>query len=170
VLRPIEGPAFGYRYRARLSVRNVHKKGTVLVGFHERKSSYVADMKGCAVLPPHVSALLLPLRTLIGDPLSTLNALRVTLDRSVRGEPRHEPVFRTGMKRPVYPFGKQHVLELKFTDRFPDWFRDLVQHFNLLQTGAPKYCGSVMSAGEARVIRGDPPTPQERLADIIKYC
>ena len=67
VLRPIEGPAFGYRYRARLSVRNVHKKGTVLVGFHERKSSYVADMKGCAVLPPHVSALLLPLRTLIGE-------------------------------------------------------------------------------------------------------
>jgi 23S rRNA (uracil1939-C5)-methyltransferase len=67
VLRPIEGPAFGYRYRARLSVRNVHKKGTVLVGFHERKSSYVADMRSCAVLPPHVSALLLPLRALIGS-------------------------------------------------------------------------------------------------------
>jgi len=67
VLRPIEGPAFGYRYRARLSVRNVHKKGTVLVGFHERKSSYVADMRNCAVLPPHVSALLMPLRALIGS-------------------------------------------------------------------------------------------------------
>jgi 23S rRNA (uracil1939-C5)-methyltransferase len=66
VLRPIEGPAFGYRNRARLSVRNVHKKGEVLVGFHERKSSYVADMRSCAVLPPHVSALLLPLRELIG--------------------------------------------------------------------------------------------------------
>ncbi len=66
VLRAIEGPAFGYRYRARLSVRNVHKKGTVLVGFHERKSSYVADMRSCAVLPPHVSALLMPLRELIG--------------------------------------------------------------------------------------------------------
>jgi 23S rRNA (uracil1939-C5)-methyltransferase len=38
VLRPIEGPAWGYRYRARLSVRWVAKKGTVLVGFHERKS------------------------------------------------------------------------------------------------------------------------------------
>ncbi len=34
VLRPIEGPAWGYRYRARLSVRYVAKKGTVLVGFH----------------------------------------------------------------------------------------------------------------------------------------
>src|SRR5438552_767988 len=65
VLRPIEGPAWGYRYRARLSVRHVVKKGQVLVGFHERKSSFVADMETCQVLPPHVSALLLPLRALI---------------------------------------------------------------------------------------------------------
>ncbi len=67
ILRPIEGPAWGYRYRARLSVRHVHKKGTVLIGFHERKSRYVADMKVCPVLPPHVSAMLLPLRALIAS-------------------------------------------------------------------------------------------------------
>ena len=66
MLRAIEGPAWGYRWRARLSVRFVAKKGTVLVGFHERKSRYVADMRECAVLPPAVSALLLPLRDLIG--------------------------------------------------------------------------------------------------------
>ena len=66
VLRPIEGPAWGYRWRARLSVRHVVKKGTVLVGFHERKSSYVADMTVCPVLPPAVSAMLMPLRALIG--------------------------------------------------------------------------------------------------------
>ncbi|MDO9400825.1 MAG: 23S rRNA (uracil(1939)-C(5))-methyltransferase RlmD [Polaromonas sp.] len=65
VLRPIEGPAWGYRYRARLSVRFVRKKGEVLVGFHERKSAYVADMRECPVLPKHVSDLLLPLRALI---------------------------------------------------------------------------------------------------------
>jgi 23S rRNA (uracil1939-C5)-methyltransferase len=65
VMRPIEGPAWGYRFRARLSVRHVHKKGTVLVGFHERKSRYVADMQVCHVLPPHVSAMLMPLRELI---------------------------------------------------------------------------------------------------------
>lgn len=65
ILRPIYGPAWGYRYRARLSVRDVLKKGTVLVGFHERKSRYVADMQTCPVLPPHVNALLMPLRTLI---------------------------------------------------------------------------------------------------------
>jgi 23S rRNA (uracil1939-C5)-methyltransferase len=67
VLRPIEGPAWGYRWRARLSVRHVAKKGTVLVGFHERKSRYVADMKTCPVLPPAVSGLLVPLRELVGS-------------------------------------------------------------------------------------------------------
>ncbi|WP_459614202.1 23S rRNA (uracil(1939)-C(5))-methyltransferase RlmD [Bordetella sp. 2513F-2] len=65
VLAPMQGPAWGYRYRARLSVRVVPKKGGVLVGFHERKSSYVADMRECHVLPPPVSALLMPLRAMI---------------------------------------------------------------------------------------------------------
>ena len=65
LLRPIAGPAWGYRYRARLSVRYVPKKGEVLVGFHERKSRYVADMRECPVLPPHVSRMLMPLRALV---------------------------------------------------------------------------------------------------------
>ncbi|HQX61544.1 MAG TPA: 23S rRNA (uracil(1939)-C(5))-methyltransferase, partial [Burkholderiaceae bacterium] len=65
VLRPIHGPAWGYRYRARLSVRYVRKKSAVLVGFHERKSGFVADMQQCLVLPPFVSDLLMPLRSLI---------------------------------------------------------------------------------------------------------
>ena len=65
ILRPIQGPTWGYRYRARLSVRYVVKKGEVLVGFHERKSRYVADMRQCPILPPHVDAMLLPLRQLI---------------------------------------------------------------------------------------------------------
>lgn len=67
LMRAIEGPAWGYRYRARLSVRYVRKKGQVLVGFHERKSSFVTDMSHCPVLPPHVSSMLLPLRSLIAS-------------------------------------------------------------------------------------------------------
>lgn len=66
LLAPIYGPTWGYRYRARLSVRLVPKKGGVLVGFRERKSSYVTDMRECHVLPTHVAALLVPLRELIG--------------------------------------------------------------------------------------------------------
>ena len=65
LLPAIAGPAWGYRYRARLSVRDVAKKGGVLIGFHERKSSYVADMRECHVIPAQVSALLPGLRALV---------------------------------------------------------------------------------------------------------
>lgn len=67
LLRPIEGPAWGYRFRARLAVRHVLKKGKVLVGFHERKSRYIADMETCKILPPHVDAMLMPLRALVAS-------------------------------------------------------------------------------------------------------
>lgn len=69
MLSPIHGPSWGYRYRARFSSRFVHKKGTTLVGFRERKGSFVADMQSCEVVPPRVSALLMPLRSLV-DSLS----------------------------------------------------------------------------------------------------
>lgn len=65
MLRAIYGLGWGYRHRARLSVRLVPKKGGVLVGFHERKSSFIADMRSCEVLPQNISDLLLPLRQLI---------------------------------------------------------------------------------------------------------
>jgi 23S rRNA (uracil1939-C5)-methyltransferase len=65
MLRPIEGPSWGYRHRARLTSRFVAKKDVVLVGFHERKSTFVADMTSCEVLPAPISALLVPLRRLV---------------------------------------------------------------------------------------------------------
>ena len=51
ILPPIVGEFWGYRHRARLTVRNVAKKGGILVGFHEKSSSYVADMTECRILP-----------------------------------------------------------------------------------------------------------------------
>jgi 23S rRNA (uracil1939-C5)-methyltransferase len=62
ILPPVLGPAWGYRNRARLSVHYVAKKGGVLVGFHERRSSFVADVMSCEVLAPHVSRLIPELR------------------------------------------------------------------------------------------------------------
>jgi len=67
VLPAIYGPAWGYRKRARLTVRNVVKKGGVLVGFHEKRSSYVADMMSCQVLPKKISDLLPSFRKLIAS-------------------------------------------------------------------------------------------------------
>ena len=65
VLRPLHGLAWGYRNRARMSVRWVPKKGGSLVGFRERKSSFVTDMTSCEVLPANVSELIRPLRALV---------------------------------------------------------------------------------------------------------
>ncbi len=65
MLPPIYGEEWGYRRRARLSVRYVEKKGGALVGFRERRSTYVTDIQGCIVLPAHVSALIPGLRDLI---------------------------------------------------------------------------------------------------------
>ncbi|MHB1620855.1 MAG: 23S rRNA (uracil(1939)-C(5))-methyltransferase RlmD [Sulfuricella sp.] len=65
MLPAIYGPPWGYRHRARLSVKYVRKKERVLVGFHEKRSSFIADMARCEVLPPRISALLMPLRALV---------------------------------------------------------------------------------------------------------
>lgn len=65
MLAAIHGPAWGYRHRARFTVRHVPKKGGALVGFHEKKSSYVADMDSCEVMPQRISALIRPLRDLV---------------------------------------------------------------------------------------------------------
>ncbi len=64
ILPPIHGPAWGYRDRARLSMRYVARKGGVLVGFRERSSTYVADILSCEVLASHVAALIPELRKL----------------------------------------------------------------------------------------------------------
>ena len=112
ILRPIEGPAWGYRYRARLSVRHVHKKGAVLIGFHERKSRYVADMKECHVLPTHVSALLLPLRALVKsmDAIETLPQIELACGDDVTALVlRHLEPLSDADKDRLRVFAGEHV-------------------------------------------------------------
>ena len=69
ILPPIYAAPWQYRHRARLSVNYVAKKGGVLVGFREKKSSYVADMQSCEVLAGGVGQMIAPLRAV----LSTLD-------------------------------------------------------------------------------------------------
>lgn len=65
MLPPLFGPTWGYRHKARLSVKYVQKKQRVLVGFIEKGTNFVADMNSCEVLVPEVSALIEPLQYLI---------------------------------------------------------------------------------------------------------
>jgi hypothetical protein len=74
------------------------------------------------------------------------NAVRVTMDRSIRIELEGTSRLSTAMSQPVLVFDEESmrgqeavVLELKFTSRYPDWFRDLVSGFGLMQCGAAKY-------------------------------
>ncbi|HUR40185.1 MAG TPA: 23S rRNA (uracil(1939)-C(5))-methyltransferase RlmD [Verrucomicrobiae bacterium] len=62
----IRGEAWGYRRRARLSVKHVAKKGGVLVGFRETDSPFVAQLESCVVLDPRVGLKLRALAELVG--------------------------------------------------------------------------------------------------------
>lgn len=61
----VYGAEWGYRHRARFTVRRVAKKGGVLVGFHERHSSFVAEMTRCEVLPESIGGQIPALRELV---------------------------------------------------------------------------------------------------------
>jgi 23S rRNA (uracil1939-C5)-methyltransferase len=113
MLRPIAGPPWGYRYRARLSVRHVPKKGGVLVGFHEKRSSYVADMTSCAILPPAISALLPLLRELVGaltirDRLPQIE-LAVGDSAGTPGLPPPLPVLVLRILQPLAPTDEERL-------------------------------------------------------------
>ena len=83
------------------------------------------------------------------DPQS--DAIRVTFDRRVLGETEPTTRFCTEMTNPVQPFGREVILELKFTDRFPNWLREMVERFGLVQCGAAKYCECVDLIGDQRL-------------------
>ncbi len=65
MLPAIYGQSWGYRERARISVKYVIKKSKTLVGFHERRSSFVADMQSCEILAPKIAGLIQPLAKLV---------------------------------------------------------------------------------------------------------
>ncbi|MEJ2384660.1 MAG: 23S rRNA (uracil(1939)-C(5))-methyltransferase RlmD [Xanthomonadales bacterium] len=88
---PLTGPLWGYRRKARLSVRYVHKKGRVLVGFRERYGRFVADLAECHVLDPRIARQLVPLAELIHgmDARSAIPQIEVAC-----GDARAALVFR----------------------------------------------------------------------------
>lgn len=142
MLRAIEGPSFGYRHRARLSVRHVRRKNAVLVGFHERRSSYVADMTSCAVLPAHVSALLPPLRELIGEMerLERLPQIELAIGDAVTALVlRHlEPMREADLAR-LRVFGRRHGVQWWLQSGGPETAQPLDAGDPPLAYGLPEF-------------------------------
>ncbi|WP_353239269.1 23S rRNA (uracil(1939)-C(5))-methyltransferase RlmD [Limnohabitans sp.] len=142
LLRPIEGPTWGYRYRARLSVRYVIKKGEVLIGFHERKSRYIADMKVCPVLPPHVSTMLMPLRALIAqmDARETLPQIELACGDEVTALVlRHLEPLSDGDKALLRAFAAEHQVQWWLQPKGPDTVHLLDEGGAQLDYGLPDF-------------------------------
>ncbi|WP_367068332.1 23S rRNA (uracil(1939)-C(5))-methyltransferase RlmD [Oryzisolibacter sp. LB2S] len=142
ILRPIAGPAWGYRYRARLSVRYVPKKGTVLVGFHERKSRYIADMQTCKILPPHVDAMLMPLRALIQDMQARDICPQIELacgDEVTALVLRHLEPLSDGDKQRLRDFAAQHGVQWWLQPKGPDTVHLLDEGGAQLAYGLPDF-------------------------------
>lgn len=143
MLPPLHGPTWGYRYRARLSVRVVPKKGGVLVGFRERKSSYVADMRECHVLPPNVAALLVPLRAMIGamSAPDRLPQIEVAVgDATVALVLRHLVPLTDGDIAILRAFADQHAVQWWLQPKGPDTCHPLVrEHADTLAYTMPEF-------------------------------
>ena len=141
-LRPIEGPAWGYRYRARLSVRFVAKKGKVLVGFHERKSSFVADMDSCEVLPASMSAMLVPLRELIAsmDQRDHLPQIELAMGDEVTALVlRHLAPLNAADLARLRDFGAAHAVQWWLQSKGPDTVKRLDEGGPALAYALPEF-------------------------------
>ena len=53
--------------------------------------------------------------------------------------------FKVEMDRYEQPFGDKVILELKFNNRFPNWFGEMVRALGLTRGAAAKYCEGMAS-------------------------
>lgn len=96
------------------------------------------------------------------------NSVRVTFDRQILVEPYFGDRVETAMTAPKHIYPDIVVLELKFTGRYPNWFRELVERFDLMRATASKYCGGVGILGEYRFARLSAETASNPLTSAEK--
>jgi len=133
---------WGYRRKARLGVKYVPKKGRVLVGFREKGSSFLADIRSCEVLHPRVGQLLMPLSDLIGG-LSIRD--KVPQIEVSMGDDECVLVFR--VLEPPTPedstlleqFGAEHEMNIYLQEAGPDSVRPLKGEPVILQYSLPDF-------------------------------
>jgi 23S rRNA (uracil1939-C5)-methyltransferase len=128
LLPPLAGPELGYRRKARLGVKFVAARGRVMVGFHERYSSYIADMNSCAVLHPSLSALLPALADVIGE-LSVRDAIP-QIEAAAAGQDivlvfRHLRELSAADRDRLRAFGNSHGVQIRLQPGGEDSIRPL---------------------------------------------
>ena len=122
-LAPLTGPAWGYRRRARLGVRQIPGKNDVLVGFRERRKSFLANLNECPVLEPKLAALLAALRTLITQLSCPHRIPQVELaagDAATALVIRHLLPLTEADRTLLCAFAQQHALQIYLQGGGPD--------------------------------------------------
>ncbi len=134
-IAPMLSQTEGYRRKARLAMRYVSKKESMLVGFREKNSSFIAEMSSCAVLNESVSKLIMPLRELFSgfDGRMQIPQIEVAVgeqaQRSASGEHsanqvvfvvRHLEPLSEGDLQALLAFAQQHNIQLYLQSKGPD--------------------------------------------------
>ncbi|MGC2166291.1 MAG: 23S rRNA (uracil(1939)-C(5))-methyltransferase RlmD [Gallionella sp.] len=185
ILPPIYGQTWGYRERARLSVKHVIKKGKTLVGFHEKRSSFVADMQHCEILAPKIAGLLPLLAELVGG-----LSIRDRLPQIEVAVGEHIDALVLRVKEPPSPedqialrdFADEHEIQFWLQSKGPETivpFHPLdapalsysLPEFAITMPFAPSEFTQVNSALNrvmiSRAMRLLAPQPGERIADFF---
>jgi 23S rRNA (uracil1939-C5)-methyltransferase len=142
VWEPVTGPQWGYRRKARLSVRYVHKKGRVLVGFRERYGRFVADMQECHVLDERIAKRIPELSELIFsmDARSTIPQLEVACgDTACALVFRHLEVLSASDLDKLRDFARSSGIAVLLQPKGPDTIRCLEPESLELSFGIPQF-------------------------------
>jgi 23S rRNA (uracil1939-C5)-methyltransferase len=122
-LAPLPGPAWGYRRKARLGVRLVPKKGGVLVGFRERRHSFITPLADCKTLDRRL-AVLLPALTKLISGLSCADRIPqievAAGDRDVALVFRHLVPLSDGDGEELRDFGQRHAVQIHVQAEGPE--------------------------------------------------
>jgi 23S rRNA (uracil1939-C5)-methyltransferase len=152
---PLTGPTEGYRGKARLGVRYVAKKESVLVGFREKRSNFLADLSRCEVLDPRMGHSIQDLKSLLMglQAYQTIPQIEVAL-----GDSDVALVFRH-----MEPLSELDRTALIAFVRARDWML-------FLQPGGPDSVHRVWpEQGEARLSYSIPLPPFARLASVTLH-
>ncbi|MDK8464696.1 23S rRNA (uracil(1939)-C(5))-methyltransferase RlmD [Marinobacter sp. SS13-12] len=120
---PMRSPALGYRRKARLGVKYVPARESVLVGFREKRNSFLTDIDRCVVLDPRIGDRITPLREM----LHGLEAYRRIPQVEVAcGDQEAAMVFRNmdplseSDTAALIRFGQAHELHIYLQPKGPD--------------------------------------------------
>ena len=123
ILPPLTGQLWGYRTKARLSVKFVEKKQKLMIGFHEKMGRYIADLDHCDVLDPRVGMQFEALREVILS-LSIykhIPQIEVACDeKTVALIFRHMEALSTIDKTKLLDFGIKHHFKIYFQPNKPE--------------------------------------------------